>query len=59
MFTQPIIEPGGWISWGEIDYSRWNIVRTKEGQDATDHLTPLLRFIGTLGGERPDWAADE
>ena len=52
-------EPGGWISWGEIDYSNWKIVRTEEGKDVEDNLTALLEMIGTLGGTRPNWSADE
>ncbi|TRX93371.1 hypothetical protein FHL15_005646 [Xylaria flabelliformis] len=54
-----LLKPGGWISWGEIDYSRWEVVRTMEGRDVVDNLTPLLRHIGTLGGKRPNWAADD
>jgi hypothetical protein len=52
-------EPGGWISWGEIDYSSWRIVRTEEGEHVEDNLTSLLEMIGTLGGTKPNWIADE
>ncbi|KAK4651758.1 hypothetical protein QC762_0095990 [Podospora pseudocomata] len=54
-----LLKPGGWISWGEIDYSRWKIVRTKEGKNITDNLTPLLEMIGTLGGTKPNWTTDD
>jgi hypothetical protein len=52
-------EPGGWISWGEIDYSRWKITRTNDLHDTQDNITPLLRMIGTIAGTRPDWTSDE
>ncbi|KAK0672538.1 S-adenosyl-L-methionine-dependent methyltransferase [Cercophora samala] len=54
-----LLKPGGWISWGEIDYSAWKIVRTENGKDVVDHLTPLLEMIGTLGGTRPNWTTDD
>ncbi|KAI1076814.1 S-adenosyl-L-methionine-dependent methyltransferase [Whalleya microplaca] len=54
-----LLKPGGWISWGEIDYSNWKIVRTEEGKDIEDNLTPLLEMIGTLGGTRPNWTTDD
>ncbi|OAK99154.1 hypothetical protein IQ06DRAFT_294576 [Phaeosphaeriaceae sp. SRC1lsM3a] len=54
-----LLKPGGWISWGEIDYSRYRAVRATEGSDAQDNITPLLRMIGTMGGTRPDWTADD
>ncbi|OTA58319.1 hypothetical protein K449DRAFT_436681 [Hypoxylon sp. EC38] len=54
-----LLKPGGWISWGEMDYSSWKIVRTEEGNDVEDNLTPLLEMIGTLGGTRPNWTADD
>ncbi|KAI0014478.1 S-adenosyl-L-methionine-dependent methyltransferase [Xylariaceae sp. FL0662B] len=54
-----LLKPGGWISWGEIDYSSWKIVRTEEGKDVEDNLTPLLDMIGTLGGTRPNWTTDD
>ena len=53
------IEPGGWISWGEIDYSCFKIVRTEDGKDVEDNMSELLEMIGTLGGTRPNWTADE
>lgn len=53
------IEPGGWISWGEIDYSQFKIVRTTDGDDVEDNMTKLLEMIGTLGGTRPNWTTDE
>ncbi|KAI0892638.1 S-adenosyl-L-methionine-dependent methyltransferase [Annulohypoxylon nitens] len=54
-----LLKPGGWISWGEMDYSSWRITRTEEGKDVEDNLTPLLETIGTLGGTRPNWTADD
>lgn len=54
-----LLKPGGWVSWGEIDYSDWKIVRTDEGNEIEDSLTPLLEMIGTLGGTRNNWAADD
>ncbi|KAF2681997.1 S-adenosyl-L-methionine-dependent methyltransferase [Lentithecium fluviatile CBS 122367] len=54
-----LLKPGGWISWGEIDYSSWKTVKTEEGEEAHDHITPLLRMIGTMGGTRPDWTVDD
>lgn len=59
ILTSSHTEPGGWISWGEINYSNWEIVRTERGKDVPDSLTPLLEMIGTLGGTRPNWSADE
>ncbi|KAK4200389.1 S-adenosyl-L-methionine-dependent methyltransferase [Triangularia verruculosa] len=54
-----LLKPGGWISWGEIDYSGWKIVRTKEGIETEDNLSPLLEMIGTLGGTKPNWTTDD
>lgn len=59
MVANDTIEPGGWVSWGEIDYSDWKIVRSEEGKEIEDNLTPLLEMIGTLGGTRANWSADE
>ncbi|KAK0744967.1 S-adenosyl-L-methionine-dependent methyltransferase [Apiosordaria backusii] len=54
-----LLKPGGWISWGEIDYSKWKTVRTEEGEDIEDNLTLLLEMIGTLGGTKPNWTTDD
>ncbi|KAI1475583.1 S-adenosyl-L-methionine-dependent methyltransferase [Daldinia eschscholtzii] len=54
-----LLKPGGWISWGEMDYSTFKIIRTEEGKDVEDSLTPLLEMIGTIGGTRPNWTADD
>ncbi|KAI2615889.1 S-adenosyl-L-methionine-dependent methyltransferase [Hypoxylon sp. NC1633] len=54
-----LLKPGGWISWGEINYSNFKIVRTEDGNDTEDSLTPLLEMIGTLGGTRPNWTTDD
>ncbi|KAL8950534.1 MAG: hypothetical protein Q9222_003444, partial [Ikaeria aurantiellina] len=52
-----LLKPGGWISWGEYDYSQWQIMQTTEGpQSGIDGLTTLLDYIGTIGGTRPNWA---
>lgn len=44
---------------GEIDYSDWKIVRSERGKKIDDNLTPLLEVIGTFGGTRETWSADE
>ncbi|KAI1386117.1 S-adenosyl-L-methionine-dependent methyltransferase [Hypoxylon trugodes] len=54
-----LLKPGGWISWGEMDYSSWKIMRTEDGRDVEDNLTPLLEIIGTLGGTRSNWTTDD
>ncbi|OTA99274.1 hypothetical protein M426DRAFT_16569 [Hypoxylon sp. CI-4A] len=54
-----LLKPRGYISWGEMDYSSFKIMRTEEGKDVKDNLTPLLQTIGTLGGTRPNWTADD
>ncbi|KAK3374773.1 S-adenosyl-L-methionine-dependent methyltransferase [Podospora didyma] len=54
-----LLKPGGWISWGEIDYSSWKIVRTADGKAVQDNMTPLLEMIGTLGGTKPNWTTDD
>ncbi|KAI1377900.1 S-adenosyl-L-methionine-dependent methyltransferase [Hypoxylon crocopeplum] len=54
-----LLKPGGWISWGEIDYSNWNIMRTEEGKCVEDNFTALLEMIGTLGGTKPNWTTDD
>ncbi|KAI4195383.1 MAG: hypothetical protein LQ346_003459 [Caloplaca aetnensis] len=52
-----MLRPGGWISWGEYDYSRWEIVQTAGKPDnGSDDLTALLDYVGTIGGTRPNWA---
>ncbi|KAF4629300.1 hypothetical protein G7Y89_g8850 [Cudoniella acicularis] len=52
-----LLKPGGYISWGEYDYSKWEIVRSKQATGGSiDHLTSLLDDIGTIGGTKPDWA---
>ncbi|KAH8901368.1 S-adenosyl-L-methionine-dependent methyltransferase [Thozetella sp. PMI_491] len=54
-----LLKPGGWIQWAEMDYSRWEVIRTKEGKDVEDSWTPLLEMVGTLGGTKPNWALDD
>lgn len=52
-----MLKPGGWISWGEYDYSQWRIVQTAENTESeVDDLTTLLDYVGTIGGTRPNWA---
>lgn len=52
-------DSGGYISWGEMDFQTWEVVRTSAGSDADPaHITDLLDYVGTVGGTRPDWARD-
>ncbi len=56
-FTDTLQEPGGWISWGEYDYSHWKTIQTSDKPDTEiDVLTTLLDYVGTIGGTRPNWA---
>ncbi|KAI8633184.1 S-adenosyl-L-methionine-dependent methyltransferase [Xylariaceae sp. FL1651] len=53
-----LLKPGGWISWGELDYSELAIVKTEGGKEVGDDLLQLWEVMGTLGGTKPSWAAD-
>ena len=52
-------EPGGHISWGEYDYSKWEIVRAQpERVPSEDPLTALLDYQGTMANTKPNWVRD-
>ncbi|KAL9077080.1 MAG: hypothetical protein Q9157_003476 [Trypethelium eluteriae] len=45
-------EPGGWLSWGEWDFTTWEIIRTPSAPKENDELERIREFTSTLGGTK-------
>lgn len=47
-----IIEPGGYVTWGEFDFASWKTISSTGGEPSSD-LDKLLHYNATVGNTKP------